>query len=341
MEIPNGEGANKLLKPWDFCVIDSKLFLIPDHDAGNIKVYEKNDLKLKLLKVISQKGFGIDDLAEPTYCFYNNEEGKFGVYDFGKREVIIYNRRGRADFECPIAIRCLRAGTEFQLIGNRLLVAGFKRDPNNEPYDLYDINILTGEETFLLLSHEKYGLTSIEQYKAKYRKKSDSKIKAIGMTSLFDVWENDVYFVWEGSQRVSKINIKSGEKISSFGEEVPSINYEEPYLSPGLHNARRNRDFNGIRDERKRMSYVRNIFTNSEFMIVIFDGPVNPQRASNFWVRIYNTKDGGFLKEIPIREHLNHKMCFDKEKNSLYSLVEKSSGKKSRYLIFEYKIAFK
>ena len=118
------------ISPWDFCVTDDELFIIPDYRAANIKVYQKYEKYLELVKTIGKKGYGRDGLVKPTFCFYNKEESKFGVMDIGIRKIFIYDRIGRIDFRRTKEVLCLEGATDIQLKDDRLFIAGYKVDRN-------------------------------------------------------------------------------------------------------------------------------------------------------------------------------------------------------------------
>jgi hypothetical protein len=186
-----------------------------------------------------------------------------------------------------------------------------------------------------LPSYLKYGLKSSSDYKKQFREKPD--IPAIGVMGLFDIYRDNVYFVWEGNLKVIKINIASGYiEPKPFGMQPPY--YIKPHASEKLLEARSKRDKNVIVNERARMSYVRNIFVSSKYILVIYEGPINQGNASNFRIQFY-TFDGDFIKDAPIQGQPGHSMWFGKDENILYSLSSKSSSEDDRnYLILKYQI---
>ncbi len=313
------------LVPRAFCVTDDELFIIPDYQSGNIKIYEKSGKYLELIKTIGQKGFGQNKLVKPAFCFYNKEESKFGVMDFGLRKVFIYDRIGRVEFILKKAIYCFDLGFNIQISGNRLLISGHKTDKNERHYHLYSVDLKNNEVINLLPSYQKYGFNSHREFEVEIYK---DNIGAIGINGWFDIQGDVVFFVWEGDLRIIKINIKSQE-ITTFGEKTSS--YIKPYASKKLLEARQNRNFNVTRSEKEKMSFVRNIFTNPKYVLVIYEGP-NPK---NFRLQFY-TLEGTFKGEVPIPGQPNWKMWYDKNGNFLYSLSNNSD--KGVYFILKYKI---
>lgn len=325
-------GAELLLKPQDFCVTGDDLFIIPDQEAGNIKIYEKNKNFLDLAKTIGRKGYRPGEFAEPTFCFYNDDELKFGVMDSGVRKIFIYDRIGRTEFERLKEIPCLRLGSDIQLHGEKIFVSGFKQDKDKATYDLYYINQTNDQITFILPSYYMYGLASVDEYKSNYHDKPG--IKSIGISGWIDVYDDNVYFVWEGDLRILKINIES-KSLTFFGEK-PSY-YVKPYPSKKLVKGYRKRNIDSIISEKAKMSFVRDIFVGPKYVMVIYEGPVKKNKTSNFRLQFY-TLDGYFINETPIRGKPDRRMWLDKDSDILYSLSGKQTEKGTNYSILKYKI---
>jgi len=331
IEIP-GE-PQPLINPWDFCVTEDGLFLIPDYGAGNIKIYERNADVLKLSKIIGQKGVGSDDFSRPTYCLYDKEGNKFGALDIGLRKIFIYARIDRLEFKRVQEVPCWHGGTDILLSQDKLFVSGYATDTNENPYDFYFIDLRDDQTTFLLPSYFKYGLKSLSEYEIQYR--MNSGIKAIGIKSFFDIQEDYAYFVWEGNLKITKVNIVSRE-IASMPFGTNPLYYIKPFASTRLLEGYR-KNFKLMQSEKAKMSYVRNIFANKKFLFVISEGPASAN-ASNFKIQFY-TLDGVFLKETPMPGMTHYRMWFDKDKSVLYSLSSELSGKALKYFILTYKIS--
>lgn len=332
IEFSSGESPQG---PWAFCVTEDEIFIIPDPEIGNIKIYEKNGKFLILVKNIGWKGFARDELAKPTFCFYNRNESKFGVFDFEKREILIYDRIGWEEFELVHNIKCLRLGYDLHLSRDRLLISGAEIDQNEKPYHLYSVNLESEQKTFLLPTYYKYGFNSFDEFETEYIGKSD--IKAVGVKGFFDIQGDYIYFVWEGDLKIIRVNINSKE-LTSFGEKTP--HYIKPYASKRLLEARRNKDINIMRHERDRMSFVRDIFTTSDYVLVVYEGPVkqNQEKSSRFRLQFYEL-NGEFVKDVPIPGNPDNKMWFDKDRYILYSLCHQSQAEgKKEYFILRYSI---
>ncbi len=122
----------------------------------------------------------------------------------------------------------------------------------------------------------------------------------------------------------------------SFGTQPP--HYIKPNAAPGLLEARRKKDIASIENEKAKMSYVRQIFTGTTYVLVIYQVPVKQGNESNFRLQFY-TLDGDFIDEIPIPGQPDRKMWFDKERHILYSLAGQPGEDGQYYSIVKYKIS--
>jgi hypothetical protein len=329
-KIPLAQENSLLENVWDFCVTGDHFFLVPDYKAGNVKIFAQNGT---LVKILGRKGFGPGELVKPAYCFYNKEKGKFGVFDFGTRKIFIYTRIGKTGFKRVKEIYCLAGATGIQLKDNKLLVSGYKSGVNRTHYDFYYVDLTNDQTTFLLPSYYKYGLNSWHQFKTQYIIKPD--IKAIGIGAWFDIDGDDAYFAWEGDLKIIKINISSG-KIDSFGKK--SSHYIKPFASKRLLEARGTGNFKIIESEWDKMSYIKDIFATSKYVLVVYKGPVKPGSQSNFMMQFY-TLDGNWLAEIPIPGNPGSRMCFDKDRDILYSLSSEVDEELfEKYFVLTYKV---
>jgi hypothetical protein len=326
---------------WDFCVTDDHLIIVPDFEAGNIKIYEKNGNSYQLVKKIGRKGYeSKDGLSGPSFCFFNKEESKFGVTDFGIRKIFIYDRIGRVDFKRVKEIACWRGAYDIQLKGDKLLISGYTENSDGQSYDFYYYDLLTDQTKFLLPSYYKYSQKSYLDYEVNYRKKPN--IPAIGIMAWFDTdKDNDnIYFVWEGNLKIMKFNSESGEIVQNpdtFGEQTS--NYVKPNPREELFEARRKRDHKKIRNERGKWAYVRNIFTSSKYVFVLYEGSIKQYRSTNFWLQFYK-HDGEYIEEIPIKAPPGSKseMWMQEEEHVLYFLSSESREDREYYFVSKYKI---
>lgn len=312
------EEKSKLqIIPKSFCVTEDRLFLIPDHQAGNIKIFEKDGKSLKLVKTFGRKGFGSDEFNKPSYCFYDKYESKFGVIDVGRniKNVFIYDRIDKTDFR---RVRTVKNADGYDMkLGEdagHLIISGYNIDKKKRPYELYSINLgNTEHKDYLLSSPEKYQISNYEEFNSEYYNKRT--LPAIGIRAFMDAAEDFVYFVWEGKLIINKINLNTKEK-TAFGQQTE--HYVEPSATPELLKARSKKDYTKTREERAKMSFVRDIFATPKHVLVVYEGP--NQSVSNFRMQAY-TPGGRFLDDIPIPGSPGYNMCFEKESYTLYSLL--------------------
>jgi hypothetical protein len=325
------ESELLLLQKAGFCVTEDGLFIITDQGAGNIKICEINGTRLESIKVIIQKGFHDYGLLEPSFVFYDKKQSRLGVLDLGKRQVLIYDRIERVQFELARQIPCLYLATDIQFVGENLLIAGYMPDEKGDPYDLYEVNA-DGQITFLLPSYYKYGLKSNEEYISQYQEKPD--IRARGLNACLDVQGDDVYFAWSANYKIIKLNIKS-RIIISFGQK-PRF-YVEP-SSGKLLEALQKRDRQMMEKARQSMSYISKIFTTPEYVLVIFEGPFIQGNNSSFTLQMYSL-DGKYIGEKAIPGQPGDRMYFDNDKKILYCVSKNPSNKNFGYILSKFRIA--
>jgi hypothetical protein len=307
-------------------VTEDGLYLIPDHKAGHVKVFEKNGKFLKLVKKFGPKGFGKDEFGKPAYCFYNSDESKFGVIDARIREVYIFDRLGRVNFTPVSTVRKVE-GYDMKLAGDgkQLIIAGYMPGKEKKTYELYRINLeKTKQRDYLVSSPEKYGLSD-DEYQIEYFGKRT--LPAIGIRSFIDVQGDDAYFVWEGKLNIIKINLVTKDK-TAFGHKT--AHYIEPSATPELLKGRIERDYTKTKNERTRMSFVRDIFATPRHVFVAYEG------QNKFRLQVY-TPEGTFLDEIAIPGNPGRKMWFDKSSYTLHSFSENSENKEPQILIYKVK----
>ncbi len=321
--------------PWSFCVTEDDVFIIPDYKEGNIKIYEKTGSSLSLINIVGHKGYGSDELGEPAYCFYNKENSRLGVIDFGLEKIFLYDRIGRSELKRTLVVNLPRLGDDIQVYGDKLFISGDEYDRNGKPNSFYYIpistkngkTITTGSPTFLLPSYEKFGLNSWQEYQEKYV--DEPYIRIVGIDAWFDIQGDFAYFVWEGDLRIIKININSGER-TSFG--MRPANYIKPYATEEMKKSLKNYDIAGIERERAKMSHIKNIFTSSKYVLVIYKGPGSISR-----LQFYDL-GGQFINEVSIENQPEQsKMWFDKDKDILYFLPVSKEERKD-YFVSKYHI---
>jgi len=318
-----------ILFPRDFCLTEDGLFLISDQHAGEVKIYQGEKKILKLVGTIGGENSGIGKLQYPTYCFYNPEQSKFGVIDFYKRAILLYDRLSRLDFKYDKAIDCPYLADGIQLIGNTLWVSGYTPDERNNPFDLYAIDMSSNRKTLLLPSYLKFSLKSLAEYEEKYMNNLD--IRALGISGWFAIQGGHAYYSWEGALNIIKLNSRTGKVVKEFGEQTPY--YEKPYASQELLEGYRNRDSEIIFSEKTKMSFIRHLFNDSQHLYVIYEGPVvkEPGSDSSFRMQVYRL-NGDLIDDVSIPGQPGNPMRFDNKISHLYS-IGKDQGADEYYIL--------
>lgn len=302
----------------DFAVTEDGVILIPDYVDGNVKLYEENGKVLKFIGKIGTKGMEKGQLSEPFFCFYDKAQGKFGVFDFGRRRIIVYDRESRTMFTPTKELYCLSLGRGIRISGSGdIVISGYTTDSGKNPHDLYSVRLADEEKSFLMPSYLKYGLNSFQEYKSEYRDKLD--LRTIGTAGWFDVQGDTIYYIWEGDLRIIKLNITGKSEPVFFGHKT--VHYVKPHASGKMLEKKRNQDFKSLHDEKKKMSYIRGIFATNDHVFVTYQRSVSLK--PHYRLQAY-TVDGQFLKDVPIPGKPDFKMWLDKERYILYSFTNKS-----------------
>ncbi|MCK5058209.1 MAG: hypothetical protein KAT34_16270 [Candidatus Aminicenantes bacterium] len=337
-ELEFAPKQDRLLFPRDVCLTEDGLFLVTDQHAGDVKIYSKDEktLTLRLVGKIVVGKPGSEKLQYPTYCFYNPLESRFGVIDYVKREILLYDRLGKVNFFHMWTIDCPYLADGIQLIGNELFISGFTLDSRNNGYDLYSIDLESGQTTFLLPSYRKYGLDSPAEYNEKYM--NGVGIRMLGISGWFAVQDDFAYFAWEGDLKIIKMDVKSGREVPFERAVRKHSPYKRPSTSPNfsaLLEGYKAKDPEIIRREKDKMFFVRHVFTNSKYVYVVYEGPVN--QRSRFRLQVYNLR-GDSVANSPIPGQPGTPMFFDRKCNTLYSI---SKSGKNNYSVLKYEISNK
>jgi hypothetical protein len=325
-------AANLQVTPRTFCVTEDKLFLLPYQD-GTIKVFAKSGNFLKFVKALNPR-FDGESLVHPTYCSYSRDEGKFGVIDYALKKVFIFDRSWKTEFTPIKKFPCKRLGydMEFTRDGEQLVISGYVTDKDKMPFDLYSINIRTGQISYLLPSHQKYNRKDVKDYVIEYYKKQT--LPVIGIKAFIDIQGDDLFFVWEGALRIIKLNLRSGETMD-FGHDSPY--YTKPDGSKLSYSYLRG-DFETTWKEQKKMAYVRNIFATPRHVFLVYEtGKSNKSNVSTFRLQKYSP-NGNYLADVLIPGNPSSQMWFDKESYELYSFSKQSENDNGKFTILKYKI---
>ncbi len=332
--------------PRAFCVTEDGIFLVPNPASGLVNAFGKDGKSLKLVGSFGRKGVGRSGKFEkeavfgfPQYCFYNRNNGKLVIFDDAKpRHILIFDKLGMVNFELSETIPFDRSGYDMEFTGDLdqvVVISGFIKDEDGNPFDLYSRNLQTGQINYLLSSHEKYGLKTLEEYDENYRE--NQTIPAIGIRGFIDIEGDSLFFVWEGALRIIKINLLSKERM--VFNQLPKPEEIPDYIKPDgdmLADSYKNEDFEKTWKDQETMSYVRNIFATPRHVFLIYETVrSNKNDSSRFRVQTYSP-EGNFLSDVSIPGKPDGgQMWFDKENYELY-LFSKNAN--DEFSISQYRI---
>ncbi|MCK5056793.1 MAG: hypothetical protein KAT34_09075 [Candidatus Aminicenantes bacterium] len=334
--------AELQVTPWNFCVTEDKIFLLPDYQAGKVKVFSENGSFLKFIRELGSENIGEEKMLNPMYCFYSRHEGKLGVFDYGARRLFIYKRSGQVEFDLIKVVDCQRLGydMDFSGDGKQLIVSGYVTDKDNIPFDLYSINIETlkineiRQINHLLPSYQKYGLADNEEFQSKYF--TEQTLPAVGIKAFFDTSGDELFYVWEGALRVIKLNLRSKE-LTTFKHET--LNYTKPNGNK-LAESHKNGDLKTTWKKQKKYAYVRNIFATPRHVLLVYETATsNINNTSAIRMQIYNI-EGKYIDEVLIPGRPGKQMWLD-EDNELYAFSMQPGNNNKGFSILKYKINIK
>ena len=317
--------------PMSLCVTEDNLFLVPDMKLAHVKVF---DNKGKLLKIIGRHGFGPNEFTRATYSFYKDK--KFGVYDMDAWRVHLYEREGKLDFKRVKSVFCHNTITDAHLEGNKLYVAGYMVGDDNNPYKFFSINTVSGKCELLMPAYYSYGFTSNSEYKAN----TDSPIIAmVGSLDKFDISGDSAYYIWSGNLNIIRINLSTA-KITTFGHKTD--NYVPPFISNEILKIYDSRysHANAYGKARGKMSFLHKIFACSNYVMVIYRGPIRNETILPYTAQFY-TLEGNFINEVRLPAfHYRMPFFLDKEKNILYSVTEgEGEAEEEKYFVIKMQIS--
>ena len=332
--IPLSQRETALLYVSPFAVTEDEVLILPDIRSGDIKLYDK---KGELITVWGRRGPGPDEFNAPVFCDY--QKPYFVIMDFGKRNLSLFERAGKDNFQSIQSFHCTSLGSDIKLMNDILLISGYVVNNKGEEYDLYLKNLKNGKNEYLLPSEIKYGFKSKTKFKNEYQKKDD--IVSIGTLGFCDFFGDDIYYVWQGNLRVIKINVEN-KNISFFGEKTQ--NYVTPKATKKLITAHKRRNQELSSEEKRKMSYVLGVFADADIIGVIFG---NYDKDASVWkmvLQIYSP-NGKLLEETVLPEAVNYDdACYrtyfyKKGEKILYCLSRKLDDQSNDVIeVLKYKI---
>lgn len=314
-----------------FTINKNKEIIVPDGKMSEVKVFSSNgDLKY----TIGRKGQGPGEFITPYSCFSNDNDlwisdlRGYKISKFiAKNNVYIYKEFIRISGFC----------TDIKVKDNVIFIAGYITG-NQGAYALYSKDLKNPRKTEYLLPNElKYGYTSDKKKQFLNDWKGRKNFSSFDPSGYFDIYKNDIYFIWPGDLRIIKINIKD-KSTKIFGHKTN--NYIKPFVSRELIEANRNRDSAAIRELRKNMSYVGGVFVTTKFIGLIYRGKFdNSLDGGPVFIQFY-THGGKFLEEFRIKDvignvYLDRTFYYSRDKSKLYFLNRKETQDNENDYIYE------
>lgn len=324
--------SNKVLLrlPVSICVTQDNVIIIPDYKGGDIKIYKS---KGELANVVGKKGYGPNEFLAPWSSTF--KQNTFVVADLQQRKFFFYNRKGKYSFHRVNEIFCNGVGVDMDYVENKLYLSGSKTDKKGNLYSFYSLEI--GSErryTYILPSHVKYGFSSSTEVQNEIF--NNRELTTIGVKGMFDIKGDYAFYAWEGDCRILKINLKNKE-IVSFGKNPK--NYVRPYATKKLIMDFFSRKGKDVIKERQKMTYLLNLFTTENHLVVIFRGP-GKSGGEAYSIFQFYTFDGKYVDEVTIQNMIGNSIWFDRQQGLLYSIAyDFDEDQEEKYYAAKYRVS--
>lgn len=322
----------------DFCVTDDGLVILPDTLEGVLRIYEKNGKKFELIKTIGKKDFSPDGLQKPAFIFFSHQDSQLVVMDYLLNKIVFYDRLGKSIFirKPENEIDC-RGAVDLKLSDSKLFISGTTLN-NRRPFDLYyyDFGTRTNndqqlEKVLLMPSTYKYGFDHSKDYFEQLRSKQSYALGGIGYVDIIGKY---AYYAWEGDLNLIKINLDTGDISDKFMKARKIDNYSKPEMTDRLKLSFKKRHYKDIEKEKKGMSFVREVFANSDNVFIIYQN--YSDGYSPILIQVYG-HDGRFKREQLLKGismqpsrffYFDKSDKFEKQEsfNNLYSIVGKEDS---------------
>ena len=337
----DSRDSQKPLSIWNFTV-SNDIIIAPCYKTSKIYLYEQVDKKMQWVNSIDLSPTGVK--ARPTRCYFSEETKQLFIYDHSKdkpkrngKRIIIFKQKEddkyqfiREKREIPINYSLY----DFSLYEKKIYIAGYE-EYKDIPYSFFSLDLEKNgsdgqpKKNFLLSSFDfyhiepEYGFTFKESFGKKY-------VFAVGVRGFFDMQGDDIFCFWRGDLRILKFNSSGHSKRTSKTFNKKTSNYTRVFPNDELIDAYYRGDSVHIKNAYKKMSLVNEIFSDSERVIVVYQGPFNTQlNVSQLWLQVY-THDGIFVGETRI-PGLTENLYYDQETRILYALSK--SGNKDYFLL--------
>jgi hypothetical protein len=334
------QEKEELLWVSQFAVTEDEVYIFLDQRGPNIKLFDKEG---NYLSTIGREGNGPGEFKSPWNCDYSFPN--LLVFDFGKSEVIRFIKKGRSEFRYDASKNGVVGAFSSRIWKDKVLIAGHIKAPNGKGYELYSLDLKTGAIDYLMPSYLKYGFKSEAEYK-----RGHSENLPLGSFSNINIYEDDVYHVWQHRMGVLRINIPS-RKMFEFGQKTQ--NYREPVVSKKIKQY-----YGSIRDaesskiyspklnkEKRKFSLVFGVFADQEICGVLYQNFDEKESVLKPFLQLYD-REGKFLEErllsevyFDISDRGGIPYFYESKKKILYMMSQTLQEDSSiKYEIVQYKI---
>ncbi len=260
--------------------------------GSDIKIYDRKGSRTH---VWGRSGRGPGEFISPWQCDYRAPF--LLIYDFGRFEMMLFQRKGPIDFNYESARKGIVSVFDSCLWRDKVAIAGYKtklEGTKARGYDVYLLDMSTGEIDYLMPSYRKYGFDSESEYSVQYK-----NISKLGLISHLHVHQDVLYHAWQARMNIVRIDLKS-RKLKTFGTKTSL--YREPFMTGALKKSYGERGSEKIIDkEMQRFSFVSGLFASNDFIGVLFE---NYHEEGSAWkpvLQIYDLQ-GNLVKERSLEE---------------------------------------
>ncbi len=283
------------LTAYRFAVTEDELFIVPHAKEGNLKIYKNTGV---LYKIIGKKGPGPNEFVLPGPCDY--KKPYFALLDTGKHKVLVLKRTKNDDFKRANELFCLGMPHNIKLYKDNIILGAYINSKRGKKYSLYIKDFNDQKIHYLLPSYAKYGFSSEKEYEHKKRELG----MAANTFAFFDVYDDNVYYAWEGRAKIIKIDINTKKRVV-FGKDTE--NYVKPRVTSKIRKAYRTMEGGEvITTERMKMSWIRGVFADKRYSIILY---INFDKKLDLWrttLQFYDS-EGDYIKEINLPDAVDYR----------------------------------
>jgi len=269
----------------EFSVLEDESFILNDVKDRKIMLFDRNGQWLKSWKTVGQGpgeylGIWGNDYKHPY----------FGIYEQRTRKILLYQRKGKIEFEWIRDIIDPESYTKnFKIIENGIILDGPVLHKNT--YYFFHIKDFEGKnDEYLLPAAVRYGKPPDFDYK----KHEDDYRFTWGLPwSYLDFYQGYIYSCWQGMLSILKID-RVAKKWESFGHNTK--NYNQPKVLKNTMSNRGKKDQWNKENERK-FSWVVGLFVDEDIVGLMYL-TFNKDKAYYETILQFYNNEGVFSKEV-------------------------------------------